>query len=46
MFKWLPYYPIWSVVVIALDIIAIWGIATWHNFDQDRRVIGDEGNGQ
>ncbi len=29
MFLWLPYYPIWSVVVIAIDVIVIWGVATW-----------------
>ena len=29
MFLWLPYYPIWSLVVIALDIIVIWAVATW-----------------
>jgi len=28
-FLWLPYYPVWSIVVIALDIIVIWAIATW-----------------
>ncbi|NNH68958.1 hypothetical protein HLB23_03560 [Nocardia uniformis] len=28
-FLWLPYYPWWSVLVIALDIIVIWAIATW-----------------
>jgi hypothetical protein len=29
MFLWLPYYPIWSIVVIALDVIVIWAVATW-----------------
>ncbi|MCH9729343.1 MAG: hypothetical protein K0U84_06665 [Actinomycetia bacterium] len=29
MFLWLPYYPVWSIVVIALDIIVIWAVATW-----------------
>ena len=29
MFLWLPYYPVWSLVVIALDIIVIWAVATW-----------------
>lgn len=29
MFLWLPYYPVWSVVVIALDIIVIWAVSTW-----------------
>ncbi|HME48836.1 DUF7144 family membrane protein [Mycobacterium sp.] len=28
-FLWLPYYPVWSIVVIALDIIVIWAVATW-----------------
>ena len=28
-FLWLPYYPVWSIVVIALDVIVIWAIATW-----------------
>jgi hypothetical protein len=26
-FMWLPYYPVWSVVVIGVSIAAIWGIA-------------------
>jgi len=29
MFLWLPYYPVWSIVVIALDVVVIWAIATW-----------------
>ncbi|MEU1548127.1 hypothetical protein [Nocardia sp. NPDC005745] len=28
-FMWLPYYPAWSVLVIALNIVVIWAIATW-----------------
>lgn len=28
-FLWLPYYPLWSIVVIALDVVVIWAIATW-----------------
>lgn len=28
-FLWLPYYPWWSVVVIALDIVVIWAVTTW-----------------
>ncbi|HUO37331.1 MAG TPA: hypothetical protein VMU34_05570 [Mycobacterium sp.] len=28
-FLWLPYYPVWSIVVIALDIVVIWAVATW-----------------
>ena len=29
MFLWLPYYPMWSIIVIALDVIVIWAVATW-----------------
>jgi HSP20 family molecular chaperone IbpA len=29
MFLWLPRYPLWSIVVIALDIFVIWAVATW-----------------
>ena len=29
MFLWLPYYPVWSLVVVALDILVIWAVATW-----------------
>ncbi|NDK89577.1 hypothetical protein GYA93_08305 [Gordonia desulfuricans] len=28
-FLWLPYYPWWSIVIIAVDIIVIWAVATW-----------------
>ncbi|MEV6324652.1 hypothetical protein AB0M45_26210 [Nocardia sp. NPDC051787] len=28
-FMWLPYYPAWSILVIALNIVVIWAIATW-----------------
>jgi hypothetical protein len=26
-FMWLPYYPIWSLVVIALDVMVIWALS-------------------
>lgn len=26
----LPYYPAWSIVVIALSVVVIWGVTTWH----------------
>jgi hypothetical protein len=26
-FMWLPYYPIWSLVIIALDVVVIWALA-------------------
>ncbi|MFE3290803.1 hypothetical protein [Rhodococcus sp. NPDC059234] len=28
-FLWLPYYPWWSVLIIALDIVVIWAVSTW-----------------
>ncbi|WOC11924.1 DUF7144 family membrane protein [Gordonia sp. MP11Mi] len=28
-FLWLPYYPWWSILVIALDLIVIWAVTTW-----------------
>ena len=29
-FLWIPYYPWWSLTVIALAIIGIWGITAWN----------------
>ena len=29
-FLWLPYYPWWSITVIALDVVVIWAVTTWH----------------
>lgn len=28
-FLWIPWYPLWSILIIALDIVIIWAIATW-----------------
>ncbi|MDV6283664.1 hypothetical protein [Rhodococcus jostii] len=28
-FLWLPHYPWWSVIVIALDVVVIWAISAW-----------------
>jgi hypothetical protein len=27
-FIWLPYYPLWGIIVIALDVLVIWALAT------------------
>jgi len=27
-FMFLPYYPLWSIIVIALDVFVIWALAT------------------
>ena len=37
MFLWLPYYPMWSIIVIALDVIVIWAVATWDTTSASRR---------
>jgi hypothetical protein len=29
-FLWMPYYPTGSTVLIALDVVIIWGVATWN----------------
>ncbi|WP_067857268.1 DUF7144 family membrane protein [Nocardia shimofusensis] len=29
-FLWLPYYPWWSIAVIAVDVVVIWAVTTWH----------------
>jgi hypothetical protein len=29
-FLWLPYYPWWSILIIALDVVVIWAASTWH----------------
>lgn len=28
-FLWLPYYPLWSILIIAIDLVVIWAVATW-----------------
>jgi hypothetical protein len=33
-FLWLPYYPWWSILVIALNIVVIWAVATWTPHEQ------------
>ncbi|WP_330185426.1 hypothetical protein OHB26_18715 [Nocardia sp. NBC_01503] len=30
-FMSLPYYPAWSILVIVLDVVVIWAVATWHS---------------
>jgi hypothetical protein len=29
-FLWLPYYPVWSLLIIALDVVIIWAVSTWN----------------
>ena len=28
-FLWLPYYPLWAIVVIAVDVLIMWALATF-----------------
>jgi hypothetical protein len=30
-FLWMPYYPLGAVVLIALDVVALWAAATWNS---------------
>jgi hypothetical protein len=27
-FAWLPYFPVWAILVIAVDVLIIWALAT------------------
>ena len=31
-FAWLPYYPVWSILIIAFDVFVIWAL-TAHGRD-------------
>ena len=31
-FLWLPYYPLWAIIIIAFDIFVIWAL-TAHGQD-------------
>ena len=35
-FMWLPHYPWWSIIVIALDVFIIWSVSTWRPSPTDR----------
>ena len=34
-FMWLPYYPVWSILIIAVDVLVIWAL-TAHGRDITR----------
>lgn len=47
-FLWLPHYPVWSLVIIALDVVVIWAVSTWNPAVNDgpvRRTPADTGPG-
>jgi hypothetical protein len=27
-FLWLPYYPLWALIIIAIDVFVIWGLCS------------------
>ena len=31
-FMWLPYYPVWSLLIIAVDVLVVWAL-TVHGRD-------------
>jgi hypothetical protein len=36
-FLWLPYYPLWSLLIIALDVLVIWALAAHGHELRDAR---------
>jgi len=32
-FAYIPHFPLWSVLVIAIDVLIIWGLATYYHPD-------------
>jgi hypothetical protein len=44
-FFFLPYYPIWSLLIIAVDVFAIWAIATARSVDEFAPEQGAMGTG-
>jgi hypothetical protein len=28
-FFWIPYYPFWAILIIAIDVVVIWGLAVY-----------------
>lgn len=43
-FLWLPYYPVWSLLIIALDVVIIWAVSTW-NPEREARDANLRGTG-
>ncbi|MFB7332357.1 hypothetical protein FNH09_23240 [Streptomyces adustus] len=37
-FLFLPYQPVWSIIVIAMDIFVIWALAVYHAEGRSRTV--------
>ena len=28
-FAWLPYYPVWGIIVVTIGVFTIWGLCVW-----------------
>jgi hypothetical protein len=39
-FAWLPYYPLWSVVLITVDAFVIWALCVGASRDTGNRAVG------
>jgi hypothetical protein len=39
-FLYLPYYPLWAILIIAIDLVVIWAVTTWKTDDRayDERI--------
>jgi hypothetical protein len=37
-FFFIPYYPVWAIVIIALDVAIIWALAIWNR--GEARAVG------
>lgn len=33
-FLWLPYFPLWAILIIAVDLVVIWAVTTWDTSDR------------
>jgi hypothetical protein len=29
-FLFIPYYPLWSILIVALDVTVIWALCVWN----------------
>ncbi|MGH2609277.1 MAG: DUF7144 family membrane protein [Tepidiformaceae bacterium] len=38
-FFWIPYYPFWSILIIAIDVVIIWGLATYGRGDAYEETV-------
>ncbi|MEU4353220.1 DUF7144 family membrane protein [Streptomyces virginiae] len=38
-FLWLPYYPLWALVLIAVNILVVWALCTGAHHEAEGRVL-------